>query len=130
MRTPVWVWPPTHCVRSRSAPLPSDGRAALAVSDNTMIFARPINEVTFDDIQALVDSEEPEGITLEYKQAVDTSQGRKKELAKDLLLGLDRAVHDDYFSKRKAPRSTTDDSENGNETGLQVTDEDESESSN
>ena len=49
-----------------------------------MVFAKQVNELTFDDIQTLVDSEEPEGVTLEYKQQIDTSPGGKKELAKDV----------------------------------------------
>jgi hypothetical protein len=65
-----------------------------------MMFSKPATELTFDDIQALVDSEQPEGVTLEYKQQIDTSAGGKKELAKDvsamansqggrLIIGLD-----------------------------------------
>jgi hypothetical protein len=49
-----------------------------------MVFARPVTEWTFDDIQALVDNEEPESVTLEYKREIDTSPGGKKELAKDV----------------------------------------------
>ena len=49
-----------------------------------MVFRKPVSELTFADIQALVDSEEPESITLEYKRQIDTSQGGKKELAKDV----------------------------------------------
>jgi hypothetical protein len=49
-----------------------------------MVLARQVTELTFGDIQALVDNEEPESVTLEYKREIDTSPGGKKELAKDV----------------------------------------------
>ena len=49
-----------------------------------MVFAKPMSELTFEDIQALVDNEEPESVTLEYKRQIDTSPRGKKELAKDV----------------------------------------------
>ena len=49
-----------------------------------MTFSKPVTELTFDDIQALVDNQEPEGVTLEYKRELNTSPGGKKELAKDV----------------------------------------------
>lgn len=49
-----------------------------------MVFGKPVTQLTFSDIQALVDSEEPESITLEYKREIETSPGAKKELAKDV----------------------------------------------
>jgi hypothetical protein len=69
-----------------------------------MMFSKPPTELTFDDIQALVDSEEPESVTLEYKRQIDTSSEAKKELAKDvsamansqgghLIIGLDEERH-------------------------------------
>jgi hypothetical protein len=49
-----------------------------------MMFAKPTGELTFDDVQALVDNQEPEGVTLEYKREMDRSPAGKKELAKDV----------------------------------------------
>jgi len=49
-----------------------------------MAFTKPLQDLTFDDIEALVDSEEPEGITLEYKREIDRSPDGKRELAKDV----------------------------------------------
>ncbi len=73
----------------------------------TVALARRMTELTFEDIQALVENEEPEAVTLEYKREIDTSQGGKKELAKDvsamansqggrLIFGL---VEDDHRPK-------------------------------
>lgn len=49
-----------------------------------MIFTKPIRELTFEDIEALVDGGELEGISVDYKREVDTSPSGKKELAKDV----------------------------------------------
>jgi len=69
-----------------------------------MVFAKTVAELTFEDIQALVNNEEPESVTLEYKREIDASPGGKKELAKDvsamansqgglLVIGLDEEQH-------------------------------------
>jgi hypothetical protein len=69
-----------------------------------MSLSRPVTELTFDDIQVLVDNQEPESVTLEYKREIDTSARGKKELAKDvsamansqgglLIIGLDEQDH-------------------------------------
>jgi len=49
-----------------------------------MSLCKPVTELTFDDIEVLVDNQEPESVTLEYKREIDTSPSGKKELAKDV----------------------------------------------
>ncbi len=80
-----------------------------------MVFMRQVTELSFDDIQALVDNEEPESVTLEYKREIDTSPGGKKELAKDvsaiansqgghLIIGLAEGDHRPMMPERFVDR--------------------------
>jgi len=81
-----------------------------------MPFRKRVDNLTFEDLQALVDNEEPESVTLEYKREIDRSAGGKKELARYvsamansqggyLLLGIDEQEHRPIIPERFVDRT-------------------------
>ncbi len=49
-----------------------------------MLLTKPTSELTYDDIEALTSSGEPESIMLDYKKMISGSERDKAELAKDI----------------------------------------------
>jgi hypothetical protein len=49
-----------------------------------MFLTKPVSELTYEDVEALTASGEPEGIVLDYKKMISGSEHDKAELAKDI----------------------------------------------